>query len=382
MTRKGAPPVHAVILAGGAGERFWPASRRARPKHFLRVLGDRTLLDATLDRARRVARDDRIWIVCGAEQAAATRRETGLPAARVLVEPRRRNTAMAVAWAAHRIHAVDPDAVMAVFPADHHVSDLRAFVKDVRLAARAAAEAEVLVTLGVEPTRPETGYGYIQSGKPAPGFPRLQVVRRFVEKPPLATARRYLRRGDYRWNSGIFLWRADVLLVEIERHAPELHRALAPLRPGRAPGGRAAGDRRPRPNSRVAVESAYRRAPSLPIDVAVLERSDRVWTLPVSFRWSDVGTWASLAQELGVGRPGRGSPSEAAGNRVLGGQAILEDARNNLVWSNGRLAVLLGVEDLVVVDTGDVILVTKLDAGSDVRALVARLRQVGRHELT
>ena len=377
MTRRGGPAVHVVILAGGAGERFWPASRRARPKHFLRVLGEQTLLEATLDRARRLARDDQIWIVCGTEQAGATRRETGLPASRVLVEPRRRNTAMAVAWAAHRIHAVDPDAVIVVLPADHHVSDVRAFVKDVRLAARAAASAEVLVTLGVAPTRPETGYGYIQSGEPAPGFPRLEVVRRFVEKPPLATAKRYLRRGDYRWNTGIFVWRADVLLVEVERHAPELHRALAPLRAGRAAGGR-----RPRPSSRVAIESAYRRAPSLPIDVAVLERSDRVWTLPVSFRWSDVGTWTSLAEELGVGRPGRGSPGSAAGNRVLGGDAILEDSRNNLVWSNGRLAVLLGVEDLVVVDTGDVILVTKLGAGSDVRALVAKLRQGGRHELT
>jgi mannose-1-phosphate guanylyltransferase/mannose-6-phosphate isomerase len=369
-------PLHAVILAGGAGERFWPASRKARPKPFLRVVGDKTLLEATLERARAFARKDRIWIVCGAEHAAAIRRESGLPASRILVEPRRRNTAMAAAWASHRVRSVDEDAVMAVLAADHHVPDVRAFARDIQASAKAAAEATVLVTLGVEPTRPETGYGYIQSGKQAPGHPRLQQVKRFVEKPDARTARRYLKRGDYRWNAGIFIWKARTLLEEVERHAPDLHRALAPFR-------------KPGAHRRKAVEAAFRRAPSLPVDVAVMERSDRVWTLPVRWAWSDLGAWPSLADELGVGSPGRG-PGGEAGNRVVAARAgadkaasaLVEDSRNNLVWSNDRLVVLLGVEDLVVVDTEDVIFVTKLDAGSDVRGLVAKLRAAGREDLT
>ena len=362
------PPIHAVVLAGGAGERFWPASRRERPKQFLRVTGSRTLLAATLARARRFARKDRIWVVCGEAHARATRKESGLPASRVLIEPRRRNTAMAAAWAAHRVKAVDPDAVMAVLASDHHIPDAAAFARDMKLSARAAAEAEVLVTLGVKPTRPETGYGYIQSGQAASGFRRLRHVKRFVEKPDLPAARRYVRSGQYRWNAGIFLFKASVFLAEVERHAPDVHRALAPLRG-------------PKARSRKAVENAYRRAPSLPIDVAVMERSKRVWTLPVDFRWTDVGSWSSLAEELGVGSPGRGA-RQAAGNRILGGEALLEEASNNLVWAGDRLVALLGVEDLVVVDTEDVIFVTKIDGESDVRRLVAKLRDTGRDELT
>src|SRR5262245_60573259 len=175
--------LHAVILAGGAGERFWPASRFRRPKPFLNVIGGRTLLEATCLRARRVAGAERVWVVCGREHAAAIRRATGLPASRVLVEPERRNTAAAIAFAALRIARSDPDAVLAVLPADHHIPDTAAFASDIRRAARAAARAGALVTLGVRPTRPETGYGYIDIGAPAGrAYPRLHRVRQFVEK--------------------------------------------------------------------------------------------------------------------------------------------------------------------------------------------------------
>jgi mannose-1-phosphate guanylyltransferase/mannose-6-phosphate isomerase len=372
--------LHAVILAGGAGERFWPASRRSHPKPFLKVIGHRTLLEATLVRARRFARPDRIWVVCGAEHADEVRRASGLPASRVLVEPRQRNTAMAVAWAAHRLVETDPEAVMSVLAADHHVPDVAGFARDIRLAARAAQREHVLVTFGVAPTRPETGYGYLQVGKPVRGFPRLREVRRFVEKPNRRAAQRYLRSGDYRWNAGIFVFRAATLLSEVERWAPGLHRALSPFRaskpgtarrrPARSRGGRA--------NDRSVVETAYRRSPSLPLDVAVMERSDRVWTLPVSFDWSDVGTWSSLADALGVGQPGPGGPD---GNRVIAGNVLLDEARDNLVWAGDRMVALLGVEDLVVVDTEDVILVTKRNAGPDVRRLVDQLRRRGRRKL-
>jgi mannose-1-phosphate guanylyltransferase/mannose-6-phosphate isomerase len=354
--------LHAVILAGGAGERFWPASRARRPKPFLRVVGGRTLLEATCLRARRCAGADRVWVVCGREHAAAIRRGAGLPAARVLVEPARRNTAAAIAWAAAHIARQDPDAVLLVLPADHHIPDVGAFARDARRAARAARAEGVLVTLGIRPTRPETGYGYIEAGRPAGArHPGLRRVRRFVEKPDAARARRFLRGGRHLWNAGIFLFPARVVQEEIARHAPELAAAMAPLCASTRP-------------TATALARAYRRAPSLPIDVAVLERSRRVWTLPVRWRWSDVGTWESLAAELGV----------AAGRtRVLGGDLVHDDAAGNLVWGRpGQAIALLGVSGLAVIDTGDALLVARLERGNDVRAIVQALKEGGRPDVT
>ena len=361
---RGAPRIHAVILAGGAGERFWPASRRHHPKPLLRVVEGETLLEATLSRARRFAAD-RIWVVCGAEHEKLLRRDAGLPAGRVLVEPMRRNTAMAVGLAAERIAAEDPDAVMAVLPADHRIPDARAFASAIRRAAAAARDEGVLVTLGVEPTRPDTGLGYIQVGLPAgPKHPGLHRARRFVEKPDAARARRYLRRGGYLWNAGIFVWTARTLLEELAACAPELHRALLPVR-------RALGRRRRL--SKEVLRRSYRSAPSLPIDVAVMERSRRVWTLPVSFHWSDVGSWASLADELGVGS-GR--------SRTVGGELAFDDGGGNLVWADGKTVVLLGVEGLAVIDTGDALLVTRLDRSPELRRVVEKLKASGRADVT
>jgi len=352
--------LHAVILAGGAGERFWPASRQRRPKPFLEVVDGRSLLAATLARARRFAGRGCVWVVCGAEHARALRRETGLPSERVLVEPSRRNTAMAVGFAAERIRSGDPNAVLVVLPADHHIPDADHFARDIRRAARAAREFDVLVTLGVKPTRPEVGYGYIQRGaavgSAAPGLSR---VKRFVEKPDAARARRYLRGGDYLWNAGIFVWRARTILEELARYAPEVHRALAPAR---------ASARRT-----AALARAYSRAPSEPIDVAVMERSRRVWTLPVDFHWSDVGTWESLAAELGV-RPGH--------SRVIAGETVIDDAGGNLVWGAARPVVLLGVEGLAVIDTKDALLVAKLEESPKLRGVVGELKSRGRSDVT
>ena len=354
--------LHAVILAGGAGERFWPASRQRRPKPVLKVVAGRSLLAATVARARRFAGREQIWIICGREHARAVREAAGVPARRLLVEPRPRNTAMAIAWAAERIAAADPGAVLAVLPADHHIPNGAAFAAAIRRAARAARESGWLVTLGVAPTRPDTGYGYIQTGAPlGRAHPGLRHVRRFVEKPDDATARRFLRRGGYLWNAGIFVWSARAILEEIETCAPQLHRALAPLRPD------------PRRAGREALARAYRRAPSLPIDAAVMERSRRVVTLPVSFRWSDVGTWASLAEELGVG-PGR--------SRVIAGELVFDEPGGNLVWGRERPIALLGVSGLAVIDTPDALLVTRLERSPEVRRIVAALKAEGRADVT
>lgn len=356
--------VHVVVLAGGAGERFWPRSRRHRPKPLLEVVDGRSLLEATLSRARRITDADRIWIVCGREHATVLRRETGIPASRTLVEPERRNTAMAAGFAAARIEGVDPEAVIVTLAADHRVPDEAAFGRACLRAARAADAASALVTLGVRPTRPDTGYGYIRVGAPVgKAHPGLHRVARFVEKPEAARARRFLEIGGFLWNAGIFAWKARTLREEIEALAPDLAAALRRL-------GRPRRGGPPRP----AVVAAYAAAPSLPVDVAVMERSRRVLVLPVSFRWSDVGTWASLAGELGV------VPGEAA-NATLGGPVLFEESRGNLVWSAGRQIALLGVEGLAVVDTGDALLVAPLARSGDLRRVVARLRDAGRDDL-
>jgi mannose-1-phosphate guanylyltransferase len=280
----------------------------------------------------------------------------------VLVEPARRNTAAAVAFAAHRIAAADPDAVMLVLPADHYIPDARAFAQAARQAAEAAARARVLVTLGVTPTRPDTGYGYIQRGEPAGSeYPGLFRVRRFTEKPDAARARRFVRRGDYLWNAGIFAWSAREILAEIARYMPELNTVFAPLaEPGRLPRG--------------VLERAYRAAPSAPIDTGVMERSRRVWTLPVSWPWSDVGTWESLAQQLGVA---------AGASRAVAGELAFDDRGGNLVWGQpGRVMALLGVEGLAIVDAGDALLVARLDRSNDVREVVKALKAGRRSDVT
>ena len=197
-----------------------------------------------------------------------------------------------------------------------------------------------------------------------------------MEKPNSDRALRFVQLGDYLWNAGVFVWSAKSLLKEVERHAPSLHRALAPLR------------KNPRGRNRSAVEAAYKKAPSLPIDVAVMEKSDQVWMIPVDFAWSDVGTWLSLAEELGVGsrsQPGQSAGrnrTDAQGNFLLDGDLLAEESRGNLVWGKDRLVALLGVNDLAVVDTDDVILITKLERSPDVRRLVAALKAKGRENLT
>jgi mannose-1-phosphate guanylyltransferase/mannose-6-phosphate isomerase len=352
--------VHAVVLAGGAGERFWPLSRARRPKPLLDLGDRRALLAETVARARRFA--GAVWVVCGPEHARDVIRVTRLPRRRVLVEPRRRNTAPAIGFAAARIAAEAPDAVLVVLPADHRIPDADAFARAARRAADAAARAGALVTLGVRPTRPETAYGWIECGPPAGrGLMGLHRARRFVEKPSEARARRLLRRGGVLWNAGIFAWEARTILEEIERCAPRVHRALGPVL--RRPRGRGAP---------AAARRAFARAPAVSIDHAVLERSRRVLVLPVSFRWSDVGTWASLADALGV-RPGR--------NRILAGELVACDAGGNLVRGDGRLVALVGVRDLAVIDSGDALLVARLDRSGDVRRVVKRLRARGRLDL-
>jgi len=352
-----------VVLAGGAGTRFWPASRRAAPKPFLPLVGERTLLGDTLERLRRLAPAARTTVVSADSLAAATR--SALRAhkgTRLLLEPVARNTAAAIAWAAADALGRGFDGVIGVFPADHHIPSPQAFAACVVRAARAAADGERLVLLGIEPTRPDSAYGYLRLGRDTRSG--ATKVARFVEKPARAVARRYLASGKYLWNAGMLLARPERILAETRALAPEVWDALGPTL-SRLAAGRAV--------PRAALARAWARVRPLAFDYAVLERSRRVWAVRGSFAWSDLGSWDALGEHLPV----------LHGNRVhCVAPPVLLDAERNVVWSSADTpVVLIGVQDLLVIQTTDALLVCANDRAQDVRKVVDELSRRGREDL-
>lgn len=336
----------AVILAGGSGTRFWPASREKKPKQFLKLLDDETLLAKTVKRVRPLIPPSDIYIVAnrrfGKDIRAAARR-FHIPLRNILLEPSGKNTAPAVLWAALKIRKKNKDAVMAVLPADHLVRKERIFLKHLKT-AYGLAQKDLFVTLGILPTRPETGYGYIRVKK-GPKRTFYKTVR-FTEKPSLAKARVYLRSGQYYWNSGMFVWKADTLLEGFRRWHPPLGRFLKHPLPDFSDG------------------KIWKRLPSISVDYALLEKADNVVTIPADIGWSDLGSWESLAEVL---------PEDQRGN-ILSKKSILKDCRNTAVFGE-KLIVGIGLEDLVVVDTGDALLVCKKDDSQNVRDIVEILKK-------
>ncbi len=345
---------HAVVLAGGSGTRFWPESRTSRSKQFLDLTGGGPMIRETLDRLRPVVPSERLWIVAGRKDAPhLSPGALGLPKRNILLEPDGRNTAPAVALAAAVIARRDPDAVILATPADHAIGDVRAFRTVIRKGLRLARDTGRFVTLGVPPTHPSTGYGYIERGKPFPGRVKgAFAVARFTEKPDLATARRFLRSGRFDWNSGVFLFRADTFADRLSRFLPEVDRRIRDaLR-----GGEKGFDRR--------LSEAYRRMPSISIDYGILEKEQGTLVLPADMGWSDLGTWRSLHEFLG----------EKGGN-VTFGDVILADCRNTLVRTDGGLVAVLGMEDTVVVRCGDAVLVCPRSRSEDVKGIVGEIRR-------
>lgn len=350
------PETYGVIMAGGSGTRFWPLSRAARPKQFLPLgSGDEALIAAAARRLEHLVPRERILVVTSEALAEQTRAALpGLPAANVLAEPVGRNTAACVGWAAAVVARRDPAAVLAVLPADHHIADEPGH--DAVLArAIDAARAGDLVTVGIRPTRPETGYGYIETGgEIAPGVHR---ARRFVEKPDLATAKRFVDDGAFLWNSGMFFFRADVLLHAVDAHLPALGAALRDFDAAAARGDEAA-----------AVRAGYAALPAVSIDHGVMEKAGRVAVVPGDFGWSDVGSWMS-AWEL--------APRDGAGNATFG-DVVTVDAKGCYVRAaDGRTVAVVGLDDVVVVDTPDALLVVPRGRAQDVRAVIEALRRRG-----
>jgi mannose-1-phosphate guanylyltransferase len=340
--------LHAVILAGGSGTRFWPLSRAKKPKQFLALVTGRTLIADTFLRVEPLCSGERTWVVCGKDHAESVRAALpNLPPAHLVVEPAARNTAPAIGLAC--VHALreDPDATLMVLPSDHHIARPQQFREALSAAAR-ASQGGNLLTLGIQPTRPETGYGYLERG--AAISPGVFAVEAFVEKPDLATAERYLQDAAYSWNAGIFVFRADAMLDAIRRHLPQMHEGLT-----------RGGD--------------FTRLQSISIDYGVMEPESqgarRIALVPGDFGWSDVGSFAALPEVRTL---------DARGNAVSG-DVIAVDCDGCVVLAEGkRLVAVVGVKDLCVVDSGDAVLVVPRDRAQDVRAVVDALKASARND--
>ncbi|MFI0792942.1 mannose-1-phosphate guanylyltransferase [Micromonospora rubida] len=357
--------LYAVIPAGGSGTRLWPLSRAGHPKFLHPLTGTAaSLLQATVDRLAPLTTPEHILVVTGAAHVTAVARQlAGLPEENILVEPSPRDSCAAIALAAAVIALREPDAVMGSFAADHLIRDVDAWVATVREAVR-GAEQGLLMTVGITPTRAETGYGYLHTGDPVGDGP-LRPVREFKEKPAAEVAEAYLRSGHHLWNASMFVWRVDVFLAELARQQPALHAGITAI-------AAAWGT----PEQDDILGTVWPTLPKISVDYAVMEgaaTAGRVATVPGDFGWNDVGDFHTLGEVL---------PADPAGNVVLGVDAkpgvLLHDSTNLVVVpQSGRLVAVLGVHDLIVVDTPDAVLVCPRDRAQDVKALVDELKDRG-----
>lgn len=353
----------AVIPAGGSGTRLWPASRRNRPKFLLPIPGPQSMLQATWERLQPLVPAQHCFVVTGSAHVAAVREQLpDLPPDRIIAEPSPRGTGPAIGLAAFLIARHAPQALMGSFAADHYVADPEAFRRAVRAGLRAASEG-YLVTIGVPARYPETGYGYIRVGEPLLVEEGLTVhrVRQFKEKPDRVTAEEYVRSGEYCWNASMFLWRVDVFLETLRRLLPDVYAPLAAIA--------ACWDA---PEAEQCFAEYWPRIPEITIDHGIMERAEDVAVVPAEFGWADLGDWHGLAQLLA---------DDADDSVVLGCEHLGLDTRATLIYGGRRLVVTLGVEDLVVVDTDDVLLVAHRSRAQAVREVVRRLEELGRQDL-
>lgn len=340
--------VFVFILAGGSGERFWPMSRTSTPKHLLRLLGERTLLEETLLRFRGVVPEDHLFVLTNHQQLEGCRQAVSwLAPSQFLAEPAKRDTAPAAALATGFAHARAGDAVCALFPADATIHDTEAFQRNLRDAVDAAKAQDALVTFAIPPSYPSTGFGYLELGETlAAGSAGSTVrkVQRFVEKPDLETAEKYLASENYAWNAGMFVWQARVFLEETKRHAPELTTFIENF---------PAGD------PAAYLQTHFATLPKISVDFAIMEKAAAVLSVQASFDWDDVGTWTALPRHLG---------KDDQGNTIKG-DASLVDTTNSIILSSGRTVALCGVRDLVVVETPDAVLICSRESVQRIKEL-------------
>jgi mannose-1-phosphate guanylyltransferase len=349
-----------VIMAGGRGTRFWPLSRTDRPKQLQALASGRSLLRDTFERVVPLVGPERILVIASGNLAVPTRRELPeLPPENVIIEPVGRNTAPCAVLGMAVAGRIDPDAPVALLPADHFIPDDADFRRQLQQAFAAAGRQETVLTLGIVPTRPETGYGYLEAGSPAAHGEILPGLA-FAEKPDAATAEKYVRGGRHYWNSGIFIWNPAWFKQATATHLP----TVVDLMKGPAASFGTEG-------FPAALEQAYRDCPADSIDFAVMEKLDAFGVLPAAFRWSDLGSWdawGELAGDLSGGNRGRGD-------------LVAIDSRDNILLAEDKLVALMGVSDLVVVDTPDALLVCRKDQAQRIKEIITRLEESGRKDL-
>lgn len=354
----GAAP-HAFILAGGRGTRFWPLSTNQRPKQLLDFTGEGSLLALTVSRLTPLIPPERQWVITGADLVDAVREAVPqIPAEQVIAEPTGRNTAPAVGLAAAILAARGEDPAFAVLPSDHLIEPGDEFRACLGRALDLAAAESCLLTFGIRPTRPETGYGYIEAGDPFAGHEGIRRVAAFTEKPPVETARDYLASGRHWWNSGMFCWSSSAVLEGLAAHAPELLEVVQGIARAGAPGTDAFA---------AALEERFATAPSISIDYALMEKADNVLVVDATFGWNDVGHWVAMRDlwpDVGDGNAARGD-------------LLSIDASDNIVYGPDRLTALIGVHGHVVVSTGDVTLVCPAERAQDVKLALERLNSSG-----
>ena len=341
-----APNVYLVVMAGGSGTRFWPKSTSGRPKQLLSFgQGGTTLLEQTFARFEDWVPEKNGFVVTTRKLEKAVR-EIVSSQVTVLAEPEGRNTAPCVYWASRAIYEKDPSAVLMVMPSDHYIAQPDRFLKTVKDAVRWASENRDLVTLGVQPTRPETGYGYLRTGQKKGSD--ATIVEAFVEKPDLEKAKKFLAGGNYLWNGGMFIWRADVIMEAFDRFMPEMRKTWD--------------------QHHGNVEQAYPKMTATSIDFGVMEKASNVMTFPLECGWDDLGSWVSLDNLADVLR------ARHEAGTVTSGELLSVDASRNIIDVPGKTVALLGVEDLIIVQQGEVLMVAHKDRAQDIRKLVEQVR--------
>lgn len=342
---------YVIIMAGGVGSRFWPLSRRERPKQFLDILGKgETLLQQTFRRFRSIVNEKNIYIVTSAEHTDLVSEQLRINRENILAEPFRRNTAPCLAYGTFRIMKENPDAVITVTPADHLIIKEDKFTEVIKKSFEFAEKNDALLTLGIKPDRPETGYGYIQADRKrtVSGFNNLLKVKTFTEKPDIELAKVFLESGDFYWNSGIFIWNIKAIMTAFEKHLPDMFAAFEE-------GKDIYGTKQ----ETKFIGKTYAECRSISIDYGIMEKADNVYVLCTDIGWSDLGTWSSLHEHSAV---------DKKGNSKAGGQVFSYDSKGNIFSiAPGKIAVLQGLKDFIVVDSGDVLLIVKKEEEQNIK---------------
>jgi len=347
-----------LIMAGGAGTRFWPKSRERRPKQLLPIIGEGTMLQNTVQRLLPLVPAENIFIISNQIQAPSIIEQLPmLPATNVIVEPRPKNTAACIGLGAVMLQQRDPDEVMVVLPADHLIGDEELFRDTLQNAAKIAAEEDVLITIGIQPTYPATGYGYIQFSdkKGAVGAATAHHVKTFAEKPNLETARSFLDSGDFLWNSGIFVWRLPVIMAQIEEHLPHLYDGLHEIKLHLG-----------QPEQTTTVDRVYQQIKSISIDYGVMEKAKNVLVLRGQFRWNDLGSWDEVYKLLA---------KDQDYNATNDKQHVLLETSGCLVDVPGKTVAAVGIKDLMIVETEDALLLCPRNRAQDVKELVELIKR-------